>query len=77
MRLAEARGRRPRLGRPEGRVTAALSAVLDPTRERRTYFASHPNEVREAFAAGTAHASLVADATMREVRDAMGLNYLA
>ncbi len=58
------------------KLAAALNAFLDPIREKRAYFASHPNEVREALAAGTAHASKVADATMREVRDAMGLNYL-
>ena len=59
----------------KAKLAAALNAFLDPIRERRAYFAAHPAEVRAALAAGTAHASAVADTTMREVRDAMGLNY--
>ncbi|MGE3855447.1 MAG: tryptophan--tRNA ligase [Dehalococcoidia bacterium] len=59
------------------KLTIALNNFLDPIRERRAYYESHPNEVREALAAGTAHANRVADETMRMVRDAMGLDYLS
>jgi tryptophanyl-tRNA synthetase len=59
------------------KLAAALNTFLDPIRERRAYYESHPREVLDALAAGTEHTRGVADETMREVRDAMGLNYLA
>ena len=59
------------------KLTVALNNFLDPIRERRAYFDAHPTEVRDALAAGTAHANRVADETMRLVRDAMGLNYFS
>ncbi len=58
------------------KLAAALNAFLDPIRERRAYFESHPNQVRDALAAGTAHARAVAQQTMAEVRAAMKINYL-
>ena len=58
------------------KLAAALNAFLDPIRERRAYFEAHPREVRDALAAGTAHARAVAQQTMRQVRAAMKINYL-
>jgi tryptophanyl-tRNA synthetase len=58
------------------KLAAALNAFLEPVRERRAYYAAHPDLVREALRAGTAHARAVAQATMAEVREAMRINYL-
>lgn len=58
------------------KLARALNAFLDPIRERRAYYEAHPNIVREALAAGTAHAKKVAEQTMAEVRAALKLSYL-
>ena len=58
------------------KLARALNTLLDPIRERRAHYEAHPNEVREALAAGTAHAKKVAEQTMTEVRAALKLNYL-
>ena len=58
------------------KLAAALNAFLDPIRDRRAYYEAHPREVLDALAAGTEFTRTVATETMREVRDAMGLNYL-
>jgi tryptophanyl-tRNA synthetase len=58
------------------KLTKALNTFLDPIRERRAYFEAHPNIVREALAAGSAHGKKVAEQTMAEVRDGLKLNYL-
>ncbi len=60
----------------KAKLHAALNAFLDPIRERRAYFDTHPAEVHDALAAGTARAKRVAEATMRDVRAAMQVNYL-
>lgn len=59
------------------KLAAALNTFLDPIREKRAYYESHPREVIDALAAGTEHTRGVAAETMRQVRDAMGLNYLS
>ncbi len=58
------------------KLARALNALLDPMRERRAYYEAHPKLVREALAAGSAHAKKVAEQTMAEVRSALRLNYL-
>jgi len=58
------------------KLARALSAFLDPIRERRAYYEARPNLVREALAAGTSHAKRVAEQTMAEVRAALRLSYL-
>jgi len=58
------------------KLAAALNAFLDPIRERRAHFESHPDLVREALAKGTAYGKQVAQATMAEVRDAVRITYL-
>ena len=58
------------------KLAAALNTFLDPIRERRAYYEANPHEVRAALARGTEHARGVAQATMVDVRSALGLNYL-
>jgi tryptophanyl-tRNA synthetase len=58
------------------KLARALNALLDPIRERRSHYEARPDLVREALAAGTAHAKNVAEATMAEVRGALKLDYL-
>ena len=49
---------------------------MEPWRERRAHFESHPEEVREALAAGTAYSRKIAQDTMDRVRSALKLDYL-
>jgi tryptophanyl-tRNA synthetase len=58
------------------KLAKAINTFLDPIRERRAYYESHPELVKEALAQGSAHSRTVAQATMAEVRDAMQINYL-
>jgi tryptophanyl-tRNA synthetase len=58
------------------KLAQALNAFLDPIRERRAHYEARHEIVREALAAGTAHARKVAQQTMAEVRSALKLNYL-
>lgn len=58
------------------KLARALNDMLTPIRERRAYFESHPNEVREALVEGTRVSREVAGQTMAEVREALKLNYL-
>jgi tryptophanyl-tRNA synthetase len=44
--------------------------------ERALPYQNNPERLREIVAAGCARARQIADETMREVRDAMGLGYL-
>lgn len=58
------------------KLTVALNNLLDPFRERRSYYEAHMDEVRDALESGTARARAVAQETMGLVRDAMAVNYL-
>ncbi|MPZ99794.1 MAG: tryptophan--tRNA ligase [Dehalococcoidia bacterium] len=58
------------------KLARVLNAFLDPIRERRAHFEAHPELVRTALAEGTARSRTVAQATMADVRAAMGVNYL-
>ena len=58
-------------------LASALNTLLDPIRERRAKFEAQPGLVRDALAAGTAHAKKVAEQTMAEVRSALRLDYLS
>jgi len=55
-------------------VIDAINAELAPMRERAQHFASRPAEVRAILDAGREKARAVAEATMVEVRQAMGLS---
>ncbi len=58
------------------KLTIALNNLLDPFRERRSYYEAHLGEVRDALESGTARARVAAQETMALVRDAMAINYL-
>ncbi|WP_025728741.1 tryptophan--tRNA ligase [Atopobacter phocae] len=52
-----------------------LEETLAPIRERRAVFASDPAQIYRMLEEGSEKARLVAQNTLDEVRDAMGLNY--
>ncbi|MDR1969979.1 MAG: tryptophan--tRNA ligase [Candidatus Nomurabacteria bacterium] len=52
-----------------------LEKLLAPIREKRAYYESHPDEVREILRAGSEKANIVANETLQKVRGAIGLNY--
>ena len=52
-----------------------LNEVLDPIRERRHYFEQRIEEVYAVLEKGTARAHEVASETLRDVRNAMRINY--
>jgi tryptophanyl-tRNA synthetase len=52
-------------------LTKTLNDFLEPIREKRAYYLSHPEEVRSALIEGTAKARKTAQATIIEVREAM------
>ncbi len=57
------------------RLAVALNGFLEPIREKRAHYEEHPDLVREALMKGTRHAKQVAEATMAEVRERMGITY--
>ena len=57
------------------RLSSALNAFLAPIRERRAPYEQRPELVREALIKGSRQARKVAQATMAEVRDKMGILY--
>ncbi|WP_036720086.1 tryptophan--tRNA ligase [Paenibacillus harenae] len=56
-------------------ITQAVEQLIEPMRERRAYYASRPKAVDEILMTGTNRAREIARETMREVREAMCLNY--
>ena len=56
-------------------VTESVNEYLAPIRARREELAAKPDYVREVLAAGNAKANEVAEATLAEVREAMGMVY--
>ena len=61
---------RPRLKRT---VTEAVNAPMAPIRARRAEYAQDMGYVREVLRAGNERANAVAEATLTEVREAMGM----
>ncbi|UVI30485.1 tryptophan--tRNA ligase [Paenibacillus spongiae] len=59
----------------KARITSALEQLIEPMRERRSYYAARPKAVDDILMAGTQRARGVAQETMKEVREAMSLNY--
>ncbi|MBW8485367.1 tryptophan--tRNA ligase [Actinomadura parmotrematis] len=53
----------------------AVNTFFRPLRARRAEFAADPGELLRVLAAGNARANEVADATLAEVRAAMGMDY--
>lgn len=56
-------------------ITTTLDQLIEPMRERRSYYAARPKVVQEILMSGTQHARGIAQETMKEVREAMCLNY--
>jgi tryptophanyl-tRNA synthetase len=56
-------------------VLEAINAEIKPIRERATQYEEDPTLVRNIIQDGCEKASDLADETMRDVREAMGLNY--
>jgi len=57
------------------RITSALERLLEPMRERRSYYVEKPKVVDDILMTGTQRARTIAQETMGEVREAMSLNY--
>ncbi|WDL96686.1 tryptophan--tRNA ligase [Alicyclobacillus sp. ALC3] len=57
------------------RIVGRINELLEPMRERRVAYETNPRMVDEILTAGTKRAREIAKETMREVREAMGLNY--
>ena len=55
------------------RLAEAIYRVLKPIQEKRKYYEEHPQEVREILEAGRKYALSLAQETMREVDQKMGL----
>jgi tryptophanyl-tRNA synthetase len=58
------------------KLAKALNDFLDPIRERRAYYEARPAQVKQVLAAGSEYSRQVGEETMREVREALRLNYL-
>lgn len=56
-------------------LTGCLNNMLDPVRERRAYYEAHPELVKEILISGTDKVRAVAKEVMKEVREAMSINY--
>lgn len=59
----------------KGLITSALERLIEPMRERRSYYADRPDVVDDILITGTRRARGIAQETMKEVREAMSLNY--
>lgn len=57
------------------RIAKGINDLLEPMRERRQKYEADPKRVDDILLAGTERARTIAQETMREVREAMGLNY--
>jgi tryptophanyl-tRNA synthetase len=62
-------------GRLKAVVTEAVNSTFAPIRQRRAELEADPGHLIEVLAAGNARANEVADATLGEVRRAMGMTY--
>ncbi len=73
----KARYREGRVGDVEvkKKLAAALNAYLEPMRERRVEYETHPERVREIVHEGSKKARAIAVETMERVRAAMHLRY--
>lgn len=54
-------------------LTKQLNTLLDPIRERRSYYESHPDEVREIINQGSQKANVIGNETVKSVKKAMNL----
>ncbi len=54
---------------------AVLERILEPIREKRSYYETHVDEVYDILKNGTIYANKVANKTLEKVKNAMKLNY--
>jgi tryptophanyl-tRNA synthetase len=59
------------------RLTDAINSFLDPIRDRRANYEGRPELVKESLVEGSRKAKKVAEATMAEVRERMGIMYFS
>jgi tryptophanyl-tRNA synthetase len=59
------------------KLALALNNLLEPIRNRRAHYAERPSLVKEALAAGSAAGYASADETIKAVRSALKMDYLA
>ncbi|NLV21622.1 MAG: tryptophan--tRNA ligase [Syntrophomonadaceae bacterium] len=59
------------------KLAGCLNKLLEPMRERRIKYENQPELVKDILEEGSRKARLTAQETMREVRDAMRINYFA
>ena len=57
------------------RLCTALNTLLEPMRERRSFYESRPGDVDDILNSGTRRARTIAQETIQEVREAMSMNY--
>lgn len=53
------------------KLNEALNNLLDPIRERRAYYESHRNEVRDLIISGTRKANVIGDANLDAIKEKM------
>mgnify|MGYP001219278629 CR=1 FL=1 len=58
------------------KLAVAINRFMDPIRERRTKYEEQPQAVAEILMEGSRNSKQVAEATMHEVREKMGILYL-
>jgi tryptophan--tRNA ligase len=56
-------------------VIDAVNTYFEPIRQRRAEFAAQPDLIRDIIHDGNARANVIANATLDEVREAMGMVY--
>ena len=56
-------------------VTEAVNGYLEPVRERRAELAQNPDLVKEVLSEGNRRANAIANETLAQVREAMGMVY--
>jgi len=57
------------------KLAGCIDTLLEPMHERRQKYSANPALIKDILMEGTKKAHQVAKETMREVRDAMGINY--
>jgi tryptophanyl-tRNA synthetase len=56
-------------------LAASINSLLEPIRERRSYYENRPDQVKEILQAGTQKVKTVAQETVDQVREAMSIKY--
>ncbi|MEG0036812.1 MAG: tryptophan--tRNA ligase [Victivallaceae bacterium] len=73
----KARYREGKIGDAEikNRLAEVINDFLEPFRERRQFFANQPDRLTQILKKGSEQVEPIAAQTLRDVRDAMGLNF--